>query len=543
MGRHAKQKDRTNITQRIALAATVGMGATVALPATFASAETMSDWNKIAHCEADGRWNRPDGDHGKSSGGLQFQRPSWSDALRYLRTKGINTSRYPSMAYQATKNQQILAGEALLAMQGPGAWAVTRDANGGAKGCHGLLRDGSVFEGGPSPFGGASLQSIANGGAATPAPAPKPKPGPAPKPPADRPEAEAPHDHYRVKGGDTLSSIAGHFKIKGGWEELYRWNTRAVADPDVIEPGMLLNIPRQDRAAPEEPPAPKPEPKPVEKYTVVPGDNLYDISIRHGVGDGGLDTWKPLYEANREVVGGNPHLIFPGQQLVIPAGKAPAPAPEPKPAPKPKKATVKVKDGDTLSAIAAAYAVPGGWEALYRANTRIVGSNPDKIEIGMVLTLPDGSRTSPAPKPPSSKPKPSSWVHPVAGARLSQPFRNPSSGYTLGYHTGVDFSASSGTPVKAPTAAVVVASDTSSAYGVNVQLRHADGKHTLYAHLSSKAVSVGQRVDAGDVIGRVGSTGNSSGPHLHMELRLQPRFAAGNFLDPAKWLRSHGVRL
>ncbi|PRH79428.1 hypothetical protein C6N75_10050 [Streptomyces solincola] len=149
----------------------------------------------------------------------------------------------------------------------------------------------------------------------------------------------------------------------------------------------------------------------------------------------------------------------------------------------------------------------------------------------------------PAPKPDDPAPAPSArFVSPI-DASVSQRFGNPRASYALGYHTGTDFTAPTGTVVKAPTAGVVVASDGSSSYGINVQLRHADGKHTLYAHLSGKNVSVGQTVKAGDVIGYVGSTGNSTGPHLHMELRLAPRFAAGNFLDPVQWLRSNGVNI
>jgi murein DD-endopeptidase MepM/ murein hydrolase activator NlpD len=88
---------------------------------------------------------------------------------------------------------------------------------------------------------------------------------------------------------------------------------------------------------------------------------------------------------------------------------------------------------------------------------------------------------------------------------------------------------------------VVVASDTSKAYGINVQIKTHDGKYLLYAHLSSKSVSVGQSVTVGQKVGAVGSTGNSSGPHLHFEVRTAPSFGAGNFLNPASWLLSHGV--
>lgn len=117
----------------------------------------------------------------------------------------------------------------------------------------------------------------------------------------------------------------------------------------------------------------------------------------------------------------------------------------------------------------------------------------------------------------------------------------------MGWHTGVDFTASSGTPVKAVSKATVVHAGyggAGGAYGNHVILRLADGKYALYAHLSSHSVSAGQTVGAGTVVGRVGSTGNSSGPHLHFEIRYHATaYTASNFLNPVTYLRSHGISI
>jgi len=87
------------------------------------------------------------------------------------------------------------------------------------------------------------------------------------------------------------------------------------------------------------------------------------------------------------------------------------------------------------------------------------------------------------------------------------------------FHRGVDIGASSGTPVKAADSGVVRFTGWNGGYGNLVKIDHG-GVQTWYAHLSKITVSTGQRVGKGDVIGNVGSTGISSGPHLHFEVHV-----------------------
>ena len=96
---------------------------------------------------------------------------------------------------------------------------------------------------------------------------------------------------------------------------------------------------------------------------------------------------------------------------------------------------------------------------------------------------------------------------------------NPIGGGT-GVHTGVDIAAPMGTPIRACKAGRVVIAGWQGGYGNAVVLDHGGGMGTLYGHQSSMAVSVGQTVASGQVIGYVGSTGNSTGPHLHFEVRI-----------------------
>jgi murein DD-endopeptidase MepM/ murein hydrolase activator NlpD len=104
-------------------------------------------------------------------------------------------------------------------------------------------------------------------------------------------------------------------------------------------------------------------------------------------------------------------------------------------------------------------------------------------------------------------------------------------------HTGLDFRASSGDPVRATANGKVVSSGWAGGYGRMVEIDHGNGLQTRYGHLSEIHVKVGDQIKIGQVIGAVGSTGRSTGPHLHYETRID-----GEAVDPQKFLRA-GVRL
>lgn len=104
-------------------------------------------------------------------------------------------------------------------------------------------------------------------------------------------------------------------------------------------------------------------------------------------------------------------------------------------------------------------------------------------------------------------------------------------GRRLAFHSGIDVAADVGEPVYVAADGVVLASDYEGAYGNMVLVEHGFGISTLYAHLSRRLVKAGDRVAAGDEIGRVGNTGRSTGPHLHFELHID-----GHAQDPLKYL-------
>ena len=104
---------------------------------------------------------------------------------------------------------------------------------------------------------------------------------------------------------------------------------------------------------------------------------------------------------------------------------------------------------------------------------------------------------------------------------VTQPFR-PTATEAGSVDTGIDIAAPSGTPIRAAAAGVVKSLDKAEGgYGWKLVLDHGDELYTWYAHLSAFAVAVGDRVEAGQTIGAVGTTGLSTGPHLHFEVRVK----------------------
>jgi LysM repeat protein len=128
---------------------------------------------------------------------------------------------------------------------------------------------------------------------------------------------------------------------------------------------------------------------PAREYVVQQGDTLSGIAAQLSVRGG----WPALYAANRSLIGPDPNVIHSGSVLVLPGQEGPV--------------RYTVAAGDTLSGIAAALAVHGGWPALYAADRRIIGPDPNAIRPGMVLAVPVPAAPSTSkPAPPASKPTP-----------------------------------------------------------------------------------------------------------------------------------------
>lgn len=130
---------------------------------------------------------------------------------------------------------------------------------------------------------------------------------------------------------------------------------------------------------------------------------------------------------------------------------------------------------------------------------------------------------------PSAMPLDAHWMSSAFGTRV-----DPFSGKKT-FHEGVDFPAKPGTPIKAAAGGIVVYSDYHSDYGNMVEIDHGNGLVSRYAHASKRDVSVGQLVLKGQKIAEIGSTGRSTGPHLHFEIRHN-----GVPLNPSRFLQMPG---
>ncbi|WP_374684178.1 peptidoglycan DD-metalloendopeptidase family protein [Streptomyces sp. ODS05-4] len=130
-----------------------------------------------------------------------------------------------------------------------------------------------------------------------------------------------------------------------------------------------------------------------------------------------------------------------------------------------------------------------------------------------------------------------SWSLPTSSYTITSTYGQAGAMWSSGYHTGLDLAAPTGTPAKAVHAATVKSAGWSGAYGYRIVLELADGTEVWYCHLSSMTVAAGQQVGGGETIGRVGATGNVTGPHLHLEVHT----SGGQGIDPLSWLRGKGL--
>lgn len=226
-------------------------------------------------------------------------------------------------------------------------------------------------------------------------------------------------------------------------------------------------------------------------YVVRSGDSLASIAKMYGVS---INT---LLWANNLSIGAK---LTIGQTLVIlPVSGV----------------RYTVKKGDTISSIAKQY--KGDIDEIRSYNGFAID---DVLSVGSVMIIPDGEIAAVSTRPASSK------VRGTAGPSYDGYYRAPLSGYrkTQGLHgyNGVDLASYAGAPVFASAAGEVIVARQggyNGGYGSYAVIKHGNGTQTLYSHLQSVYVSVGTSLAQGQTIGTVGSTGRSTGPHLHFEIR------------------------
>lgn len=217
-------------------------------------------------------------------------------------------------------------------------------------------------------------------------------------------------------------------------------------------------------------------------YFVQQGDTLYDIARKFRVSPSTILDWNNV----------NPLKLSVGQKLIIP---------------QPEGILYTVRRGDTLYNIAKAFFT--SVSDIKQANN-LTGDN---ISVGQKLFIP----TTSIGKAFNIE---KGYIWPTFGV-ISSPFgwrRHPVT-RQMSFHSGIDIAAPEGTPVFSSAPGTVVFTGERSGYGLLVEVRSSK-EIFRYAHLSKITVYVGQKVDRGTLIGRVGSTGVSTGPHLHFEIEV-----------------------
>jgi murein DD-endopeptidase MepM/ murein hydrolase activator NlpD len=316
---------------------------------------------------------------------------------------------------------------------------------------------------------------------------------------------------HTVQKGETLSTISSQYSIPV--EDIARANE--LKDPHRLNEGQLLLIPTSPenaflvleevrrRREEIERNLRRAEPVKTEEYAIKDGDSLWSIANTYG-----LDI-NTIFGCNELK---NPHLLKPGMKLRIPNQDG---------------IFYKVKKGDTLEGIAKRFGIYR--EAILSANAM---SDSSSLVVGMEIFLPRAKPLVSLNRGGLSG-NVRSFRWPVSG-RINSGFgwrRDPLSG-RRDLHTGIDIKAPNGRTVRAAASGRVVHAGWMGGYGRTVVIDHGNGYTTLYAHCSALLVKRGQRVSSGDAVGRVGSSGRSTGPHLHFEIRSK-----GSTVDPLKLLR------
>jgi murein DD-endopeptidase MepM/ murein hydrolase activator NlpD len=121
---------------------------------------------------------------------------------------------------------------------------------------------------------------------------------------------------------------------------------------------------------------------------------------------------------------------------------------------------------------------------------------------------------------------------PIKNGKIGTAWHVPGKHWSVGYHTGVDFPVPVGTDVLAVADGLVANANWGKAYGTQIVQDLGDQTFFIYAHLSKSLVKPGDKITKGQLIGKSGNTGNSTGPHLHVERRNGPRWSKSSDMDP-----------
>ncbi|WP_060886851.1 peptidoglycan DD-metalloendopeptidase family protein [Streptomyces caniscabiei] len=266
----------------------------------------------------------------------------------------------------------------------------------------------------------------------------------------------------------------------------------------------------------------------VASNTIYPRVVLTQAARYRGALTGDKDLIKRWYVHLKETIEKNPDFPTLGKQSDIPEPVG--------------------NDAQPDKALSVATTSPRSW-----STPPLKGETEDVVSAmaPVAHTVASGRRTTnvtpvsfPDAKPPTTTGKDWQWPMKRGTYTIGTPYHKSGGMWSLGYHTGLDLVARSGTPIYVPADGKVVAAGPGGAYGNMTKLRHEGGVITLYAHQTSFNVSVGDSVKRGQQIGTVGATGNVTGPHLHWEVLVpgvDNPFVGGQdqgpgMVDPEEWL-------
>ncbi len=269
-------------------------------------------------------------------------------------------------------------------------------------------------------------------------------------------------------------------------QQLKAASAGAEAAPGAVSPGANASAPARNQ---------------IETYRVQPGDAISTIAERYGLSPNTIAWANPAVE-------NNPELLKIGQELtILPVDGV----------------FYTVKNGDTLGGIAQRFRAEANEIQTYPLN----GLGTDVLTVGSQIVIPNGTKltaraSAPAPVARRAAANPSGVQVAAGGAtgNFLWPTRGVITQNYWAYHQALDIANNNGTPIFASDGGYVSYAGWSPVgYGYMVKVSHNNGFETLYGHLSYYDVEPGMYVAQGSIIGRMGSTGNSTGPHLHFEIR------------------------
>ncbi len=302
-----------------------------------------------------------------------------------------------------------------------------------------------------------------------------------------------------VVPGDSLGKIAERYNTSV--DILINYN---ALTSEVLQPGDIIKVPYIDAMGGAAEAAPKP-PSGFKTYTLQEGETFSDVVTRYGLTSDALVGANPDISSLDTLPAGIELLIPPSEGLVI-----------------------TLQRGENVTELLETYHI-SPLEFMRVNNIQ----SPLELRSGKLLFLPGVKPQTALDRLAKVREEENRYLWPVYG-RITSYFgrRNLGMG-TASFHRAIDIAAPTGTSITAARSGTVVyAAWSNQGYGNLVKIQHQGGDETWYAHQSEILVSVGQYVKQTEVIGLVGSTGLSTGPHLHFELH-----EAGTAVDPLAYLK------